>query len=180
MPGSRLRESYVVPMATEARRAPDGTLYLRSPYPLGPYAAKITERLDLWAERVPDRTFLAVRDSEFRWQRLTYGQALGRVRPLAQALLDRGLSQERPLAILSGNGTEHALLALAAMYAGVLYAPIAPAYSLQARDYGTLGQIFELLQPGLVFAADGARFAAALASVLPKGVELVTSLSTPE
>ncbi len=167
-------------MATEARRAPDGTLYLRSPYPLGPYAAKITERLDLWAERVPDRTFLAVRDSEFRWQRLTYGQALARVRPLAQALLDRGLSQERPIAILSGNGTEHALLALAAMYAGVLYAPIAPAYSLQARDYGTLGQIFQLLQPGLVFAADGARFAAALASVLPKGVELVTSLSTPE
>ncbi|MBI4520942.1 MAG: feruloyl-CoA synthase [Gemmatimonadetes bacterium] len=166
-------------MATEVRRAPDGTLYLRSPYPLGPYATKLTERLELWAERVPDRTFLAERDAGGGWQRLTYGQALGRVRPLAQALLDRGLSQDRPLAILSGNGAEHALLALAAMYAGVLYAPIAPAYSLQARDYGTLGRIFELLQPGLVFAADGAPFARALASVLPPGVELVTSSSTP-
>ena len=46
-------------MATEARRAPDGTLYLRSPYPLGPYAAKITERLDLWAERFVSATTLA-------------------------------------------------------------------------------------------------------------------------
>ena len=29
--------------------APDGTLYVRSPHPLGPYPAKLTERLEHWA-----------------------------------------------------------------------------------------------------------------------------------
>ena len=110
---------------------------------------------------------------------MTYAQALSRVRALSQALLDRRLSSERPVLILSGNGIEHALLALAAMFSGVLYAPIAPAYSLQAKDYGTLGQIFERIQPGLVFAAEGAAFEPALSQVLPKGVELVVSSLRP-
>ena len=102
-----------------------------------------------------------------------------RVRRLAQALLDRRLSPERPIVILSGNSIEHALLALAAMYAGVLYAPIAPAYSLQAREFATLRQIFERMQPGLVFAAEGAAFERALRDALPAGAELVVSASSP-
>ena len=57
------------------------------------------------------------------------------MRRIAQALLDRKLSGQRPIVILSGNSIEHGLLALAAMYTGVLYTPIAPAYSLQARDF---------------------------------------------
>ena len=60
-------------------------------------------------------------------------QTLARVRAISQALLDRRLSSERPILILSGNSIEHGLLALAAMFSGVLYAPIAPAYSLQAQ-----------------------------------------------
>ncbi len=110
---------------------------------------------------------------------MTYSQALARVRALSQALLDRRLSSDRPVLILSGNGIEHGLLALAAMFSGVLYAPIAPAYSLQAKDYGTLGQIFERMRPGLVFAAEGAAFERALSHVMPKGVELVVSSLDP-
>src|SRR5262245_14986946 len=60
-------------------------------------------------------------------------------------------------------------------YVGVIYAPIAPAYSLQARDYAALRLVFERMQPALVFAADGAAFERALSEVLPTGVELVTS-----
>ena len=56
------------------------------------------------------------------------------------------------------------MLALASMHVGVIYAPISPAYSLQAREYGTLEQIFERLKPGLVFAADGEAFERALAA----------------
>ena len=82
--------------------------------------------------------------------------------------------------ILSGNSIEHALLALAAMHTGVLYAPIAPAYSLQARTYGTLGQIFDRVNPALVFAAEGASYEAALGSVLPPGTELIVSSSAPD
>ncbi len=42
------------------------------------------------------------------------------------------------------------------MYAGIPYAPISPAYSLISTDFGKLQHIFDLLTPGLVFAADGA------------------------
>jgi feruloyl-CoA synthase len=66
------------------------------------------------------------------------------------------------------------------MHTGVLYAPIAPAYSLQAREYGTLGQIFDRIKPALVFAAEGAAYEAALRSVLPPGTELVVASSAPD
>jgi feruloyl-CoA synthase len=107
------------------------------------------------------------------WRHVTYADALARTRRIAQALLDRGLSVERPVVILSGNGIEHALLALAAMYAGVPYAPIAPAYSLIAREYHTLRYLMESLRPGLVYAADGNAFAPALLAVVREGVEIV-------
>ena len=61
--------------------------------------------------------------------------------------------------ILSGNDIEHALLGLAALYVGIPYAPISPAYSLISGDFGKLRSIIELLTPGLVFACDGNQFA---------------------
>jgi feruloyl-CoA synthase len=162
------------------RRGSAGQTYLTSATRLGPYPERITERLEYWAQHTPDRVFLAERNASGGWTCVTYAQTLDRVRRLAQALLDRRLSQDRSLVILSGNSIEHALLAFAAMYAGVLYAPIAPAYSLQARDYATLDEIFHRMRPGLVFAADGHAFARPLKSVLPRGVELVVSTSAPD
>ena len=141
-----------------------------------PYPVRITDRLEHWAARAPDRVFLAERDAARRPWRTRHLRAR-RWRACAasrQALLDRGCRSERPILILSGNSIDHGLLALAAMYVGVLYAPIAPAYSLQASDFATLEQIFERMRPGLVFAADGARVRARRStSVLPPGVELV-------
>jgi feruloyl-CoA synthase len=160
-------------------RSSGGIIYLRSRRQLSAYPSRLTERLEYWADRVPDRTFLAQRDGAGSWRRVTYGETLVRVRALAQALIDRKLSSDRPVLILSGNGIEHGLLALASMHSGVMYSPIAPAYSLQARDYGALRQIFDRMRPGLVFAAEGATFEAALSHVLPGSVELVVSSLKP-
>jgi feruloyl-CoA synthase len=175
----RIRPVRVAPLDVDVTRGSGGVFYMRSRLPLGPYPVRITDDLDRWAVEVPDRTFLAERDAAGEWRRVTFREALAQVRSLAQALIDRGLSPERPILILSGNSVDHGLLALAAMYAGVPYAPIAPAYSLQATDYASLRLVFERMQPGLVFAADGARFERALASVLPAGVELVSSTTMP-
>src|SRR3954470_8365342 len=90
-----------------------GAVLLRAAEPLGAYPRSITERLTHWAAVAPDRTLLAWRDGD-RTARLTYGEALSRVRRVGQALLDRGVSAERPLAILSGNDVNHLVLALAA------------------------------------------------------------------
>jgi feruloyl-CoA synthase len=156
------------------RHGADGVVYLQSSAPLGPYQTRITDSLDYWAAHAPDRTFLAQRDGD-RWRELTYGDALGRVRRVAQALLERRLSLDRPIVILSGNGIDHGLLALAAMYVGVPYAPIAPAYSLQATEYGALQRVFERLEPALVFTENGAAYERALRAVLTDRTELVVS-----
>ena len=152
-----------------------GAIYARAPEPLGAYPVNITERLEHWAAEVPDRPFLCRRTAAGPWECLTYRGALDRVGPIAQSLLDRGLSRDRPLVILSGNSLEHALLALAAMHVGVLYAPIAPAYSLLAREFTTLGAIFSGLRPALVFADDPSRYARALDAVCGRDVEVVSS-----
>ena len=103
------------------------------------------------------------------------GQAFASVRAIAAALLERELSPERPIAILSGNDIEHALLGLAAMHVGVPYAPISVPYSLVSRDFKKLKAIIEILTPGLVFAADGAAFAPAIAATVPQDVEVAVT-----
>ena len=152
------------PQKVEMQRRADGTILLRSPQKLGSYARCVTEWLVLWSDKAPDRTFLAERVAE-RWKKLNYRETYGAVRRIAQALLDRGLGPERPVAILSDNGLDHALLALGAMHVGIPVAPVSPAYSLMSQDFGKLKYIFELVQPSLVFAADAQKFAPALAAV---------------
>jgi feruloyl-CoA synthase len=159
------------------RRA-DGTIYVRSPRALAPYPVRLTDRLEHWAAEAPERTFLVQRAADGAWRHLTYAETLTRVRSIAQALLNRGLNAATPIAILSGNSLEHALLALAAMYVGVLHAPVSPAYSLACSDLTTLRYLLQRLEPVLVFAADGAAFERPLSQVLDPRVELVT-LSPP-
>jgi feruloyl-CoA synthase len=170
-----LRQIKVGPQAVDVEHRADGSLLLRSPQALGPYPKKLTERLVYWARTTPDRILFAQRNAGGAWRTVSYAQALQQARAIAQALLERNLSAERPVAILSGNDIEHALLGLGALYAGVPYAPISPAYSLVSSDFGRLRSIVELITPGLVFAADGKAFARAIQSVIPGDVEVVVS-----
>src|SRR4029077_9074435 len=136
------------------------------------YPEKLTDRLVHWANATPDRVFMADRASDGAWRTITYAQTLEKVRRTGAALLTRNLSAERPIVILSGNDLEHALLGLAANYAGIPYAPVSPAYSLISSDFGKLRHIVNLLTPGLVFACN-AQYARALRSVVPPDVETI-------
>jgi feruloyl-CoA synthase len=158
----------------------DGTILLRSPQPLGAYPDKLTERLEFWAAETPTQPFFAQRDVNGDWRTITYEQALEFARRIGQSLLDRDLSAERPIVILSGNDIEHALLALAALYVGIPHAPISPAYSLMSGDFGKLRAIVDLLTPGMVFACDGQMFARAIDAVVPDDVEIVVTRNAPE
>jgi feruloyl-CoA synthase len=153
----------------------DGAMLLRSPLKLPPHPQKLTERLVYWAEAAPERIFIAQRDATGGWRSLTYAQTLTAVRTIATALLQRDLSPERPIAILSGNDIEHALLGLAAMHVGIPYAPISVPYSLMSQDFGKLKAIINILTPGLVFAANGTAFARAVAAAVPTGIEIVVT-----
>ncbi|MDH3319336.1 MAG: feruloyl-CoA synthase [Betaproteobacteria bacterium] len=158
---SRLR---FAPAEVRVETRPDGTTRLSSPQPLRPYERCIGEWLVKRAQQAPERTFLAERQGE-GWRKLGYAQALDGARRIGQALLGLGLGPEKPLAILSDNSIDHALLALGAMHAGVPVAPISPAYSLMSKDFAKLKAIFALLEPGLVWADDVKKYAAALTAV---------------
>jgi feruloyl-CoA synthase len=163
----------------EIDRRPDGTIYMRSPHKLGPYPVKLTERLEYWAKAAPDRTFMAQRGENGEWRHVSYAEALRKARSIGEWLLRRNLSPERPIAILSGNSLEHALIGLAANYVGIPYVPISPAYSLVSEDFGKLKHIFELLTPGLVFAQDGKQFARAIETIVPADMEIVVVKNPP-
>jgi len=163
----------VASWSASIRKTADGTWYIRPNAKLGSYARTLTDRLDYWAEHAPDVTFLAERNSQGGWRRVTYRDFRAQARSAAQWLLDRKLPAGRPIAILSGNDIEHAILAFAAMYGGITYAPISPAYSLVSPDLKRLTHIFELLAPALVFAADGAAFERAIRALVPAQTPLV-------
>ena len=149
-------------------------MLVRSRGALGPYPRRSTERLAHWAAAAPGRAMLAWRDAGGVFESITYAEAFAAVRRLGQALLDRGLSAERPVAILSGNDRDHALLALAAQHVGLPVGPVSPTYSLASHDFGTLRHAMGLLTPGLVLANDAARFEPAIAATVPGDVEIVT------
>ena len=171
----RTRPVRLGPLGVTVEHRAGGSIYLDPLHPLGPYADRLTERLVHWAAHAPDRTFMAQRDERGEWRRLTYAEALESARRIGGALLERGLSAERPLMILSGNDLEHALLALGALHAGVAYVPVSPAYSLLSTDFAKLRHIVALTTPGLVYAADGRRFGRAIEAVVGRDVEVVAA-----
>ncbi|MEP7303522.1 MAG: AMP-binding protein, partial [Caldimonas sp.] len=167
--------------ASFERRA-DGSTLVVSREALAPYPLRLTDRFIEWAGREPERTLVAKRVPKAQggdWRRVSYGEALQGARAIAQALLDRGLSVERPLVILSDNDIEHLLLGLGAMLAGVPFASVSPAYSLISQDYGKLRHILAMLTPGLVFAS-GPAYGKAIAAVLPADVAVVLTEGTIE
>ena len=155
-------------------RRDDGTIYLRPKVALGEYPVRITDRLHHWVTAAPDRTFMAERDGS-GWRRISYAQLLASSRHIASALLARGLSAERPVVILSGNSIDHVLIAFGALYAGIPFCPVSPAYSLVSKDYGKLRYLIKLLTPGLVFTEDASAFADAVRVNVPADTEVVSA-----
>jgi feruloyl-CoA synthase len=155
-------------------RRPDGVIILKSRIPLKPYEKHIPASLAKWAAEKPDRIWLAQRGGADRqWRKLSYGEAKRTVDALTQAILDLGLEPGRPVAILSGNSIEHALMTQAAMQARHPAAPISPAYSLMSQDHVKLKYLFDLIKPALVMVQDGPAFEKALKALDLDGLTVV-------
>jgi feruloyl-CoA synthase len=150
-----------------------GDQLLRAEQPLFDHPLRLSDCLLQHAVESPERGFLAQRTPSGPFRVITYSEALSYARKLGAALLARKLSAQRPLAIISDNDIEHGLLALAALYVGVPFVAISPAYSMLSRDYKKLRYALELMTPGLVFASDGARFKDAIAASVSPQTELL-------
>ncbi len=154
-----------------------GTHYLSAEQALQPFPARLSDRLQHWAQAKPGHTFMARRSRHAdgtlgEWTHVSYAQAWASARSIAQGLIDRGLNAERPVAILSENSLEHALLALGCLVAGVPYTPVSPPYSLVSADYDKLKHVLRTVTPGLVFAQD-ARYAKAMAATVGDDIDIV-------
>lgn len=161
-------------------RLADGTLLVRPEEPLGAYPKVLTDRLTDWAKIAPHKICIAQRQKNGDWRTLTYAQVHDAVRRIGQALLERKLSTENPIAILSENDIEHFLLMLAGQHVGIPTAHLSPVYSVVSRDFGKLRHTMNLLTPGLVFVSDGERYSRATETVVDPSTELVvTARPTP-
>jgi feruloyl-CoA synthase len=156
----------------------DGTIYLTPKKALGEYPVRLTDRLHHWADAAPNRIFMAERDPGGGWRQITYAELLASSRHIASSLLARELSADRPVVILSGNSIDHALIAFGALYAGIPFCPVSPAYSLVSKDYGKLSYLMKLLTPGLVFGDDAEKFSDALEANVPPAIEIAASYGT--
>ena len=160
------------------REGTSGVRYISADQTLEDFATRMTDRLVHWATSKPDVTMLAKRvknadGSLGDWRHISYAQAWQSAQSIAQALIDRGLSAERPVVIMSENDLEHALLSLGCLVAGVPFCAASPAYSTISQDFEKLRHILTTLTPGLVFAADAKRYGKAIEAAVGKDIEVV-------
>jgi feruloyl-CoA synthase len=153
----------------------DGSYLMRSVEPLADYDHRIGAWLDRWALEAPDRAFIIeqtkseqtkneqTKDGE---RTICYREAREAALALAEGLLGYDLGPERPIAILAANSIDFALIILAAVYVGIPFVPIAPAYALQTTDYLKLSHSFRLLTPGMVVVDDGELYRDAIEKAL--------------
>jgi feruloyl-CoA synthase len=153
----------------------NGCIYLRAENTLQPHPIRMTDRLAHWAQERPDQTWMARRGTDGQWIHVTYSQAWAKAQSIGQYLLDQGLSTERPLAILSENSLEHALLMIGAMTVGIPFCSVSTAYSLMSQDFGKLRHVIDTITPGMVYASDWAKYGKAIEAVVPRDVIVATN-----
>jgi feruloyl-CoA synthase len=178
--GSGVRKARMRTSGATLEHLPGGAMLIRPNEALRPYPKVLTDRLFHWAEVCPEKICVARRGSNDEWRELTYAQVWDSVRSVGQALLDRGLSPERPVAILSENDLEHLVLTLAGQHVGIPVAPLSPSYSLVSRDFGKLRHTLKVVTPGMVFVSDGTRYAPAVEAVIGEHVEVIATTAPPD
>jgi feruloyl-CoA synthase len=160
--------------SVEREDRPDGTILLRSTYPLSPVADRTGDWLHQWAQEAPERVFLAER-SGAGWREERYAGVLEMVRAVGAALLARGMGADTPILIMSGNGVDHGILALAAQYVGVPVVPVAEQYSLIHGAHGRLREAINLIKPKMAYVVDADQYGEALNLAELAQVEIVAS-----
>ncbi len=144
--------SWIPPRVSVISRGED--LIIENPIPLADYPPNIGTWLRQNAGRFPDKPFVVQRDAEGIWRGPTYAEALARVNRLSNGLLALGLDGSRPIAIMSENSVEMALVQLAAMQVGLAVAPISFAYSAMSKTGGHIKHILDVTQAPLVVMSD--------------------------
>ncbi|GFE79451.1 feruloyl-CoA synthase [Steroidobacter agaridevorans] len=161
------------PFHTRFEPRAGGSVLLQPQGTLPAYPARLMDWLEHWAGVAPARTLVARRVHGGGWKNVSYCEMLECVRRVAAGLATRNLSDQRPILIVSGNSIEHLVLSFAAMWAGIPFCPMSPAYSLASADLGKARYVIELLTPGMVAAFDTPSFSSTLMKLVSPDTEIV-------
>lgn len=93
--------------------------------------------------------------------------------------MDRGITADRPIMIISDNSIDHALIVLGGIYAGIPVSSISTPYALMSTDHGKLKHVFSVLNPSILYVQDGERFGKAIAALDLDDIEIVASKNLP-
>lgn len=151
----------------------DGSIVLRSPEELRPYARCIGDWLEHWARTTPDVVAFAERNGPDSWRKLTWGGLRKAVGSVGQSLLDMGLPAHKPVVILSDNSIDHIVLMLASMHIGLPVCSVSSAYCRLTKDYTKISAILRTLDPALIYASNGQVYGPAINAC---GLNVVTVL----
>ncbi len=163
----------LVPHAVKIeRRAED--LLMTSPTACDPVVSNTGVWLDKWADEAPSRVFLAERSNE-GWREMGYAEVRDAVHAIASSLVARGMDGSTPIVIMSGNSIDHALLSLAAQYAGIPTVPLAEQYSLITEAHERLVYVLNKIKPAMAFVDNASRYGAAISRPELAGVEIIAS-----
>ena len=168
------RTTHFQPHSVICETREDGTLLLSAIEPLDSTVANTTDWLQRWANETPGRIFLAER-SGAGWREESYASVLEQVRAIASSLVARGLNQDTPILIMSGNGIDHALLTLAAQFVGVPTVPVAEQYSLIPGAQKRLQHAIDLVRPAMAYFADAIQYADAIQLDALSDIEVVAT-----
>lgn len=111
----------------------DGNLIIRNKVPLADYPPNLGIWLHHNAQKLPRNFFLKQRIGDGQWAGLTYAETLASVNRISNGLTAMGLKTGRPVAVLSENSINMALIQLAAMQVGLPVVPISFAYSVRSQ-----------------------------------------------
>ena len=165
-----------LPHKVKREDRPGGEIILTSGHDLPEPASNTGQWLHQWAHNAPGRVFLAERSGD-GWREESYAEVLEMVRGIAASLVAMGLSERKPVLIISGNGVDHGILALATQYVGIPSMPVAEQYALIPQAHDRLRHACQLIRPGLVYAVDGEKYAGALALEEFAGIPKLVSVN---
>lgn len=142
-----------VPAEATVQTAADGTIYLRNKLSLGDYPANIGTWLRENAAEYPAKPFLKERAGD-GWRSITYAEMLAKTNQISNALLALALKPDAPIAILSNNSINMALIQFAAMQIGHPVVPISFAYSVRSQTGSLIKHILDVTNAPVLVMSD--------------------------
>jgi acyl-CoA synthetase (AMP-forming)/AMP-acid ligase II len=143
-----------IPAEAEMSERADGSLLLQNKIALADYPANLAEWLRQNAARFPDKPFLQERNDDGGWQAITYSETLAQVNQISNGLLTLDLEPQAPIAILSPNCINMALIQLAAMQIGHPVVPISYAYSVRSQTGSLIKHILDVTAASVLVMSD--------------------------